>query len=389
MKTLLRLPALLALAACAALAAPPSPAGAQSGELVVGAVLELSGPFAVWGIPQRNAIQMLADELNARGGIGGRRLKLVVYDNQSKPTEAVVVAKRLVEQDQALAILGGATTPTTLPLVPYVTEQKVPLCSMGSSNRIVEPPAERQWIFKTPNNTRDIVKKLVEHFQKTGIGTVAFLSQNDAYGDTGRGEFEKAAGPAGLKVVAWEKFGATDKDVKPQLTKIKALAPQALVVWSIPPAASVVARNYRDLGFEAKVFHDHGAAILPTFMTLAAGGAEGSYGATVKLEVIDELPAGDPQKPILARFKQDYEARYKEPASGIAGMAYDCMLLVAKGLETAGADRGKLRDALEKLRGIAGVTGVYNMSREDHNGLTAADLLIGRVKGNKWTVVAW
>ncbi len=387
MKNALRLVLLLLTALVPATL--PATAAAQAGDLVVGAVLEVSGPFAVWGIPQRNAIQLLVDELNARGGIGGRRVRLVVYDNQSKPTEAVVVGKRLVEQDGALAILGGATTPTTLPLIPYVTEQKVPLCSMGSSNRIVEPPAERQWVFKTPNNTRDIVKKLLDHFQKTGITTVAFLSQNDAYGDTGRAEFEKAAGPAGLKVVAWEKFGATDKDVKPQLTKIKGLAPQALVVWSIPPAASVVAKNYRDLGFEAKVFHDHGAAILPTFMTLAGGAAEGSFGATVKLEVIDELPANDPQKPILAKFKKDYESRYKEPASGIAGMAYDCMLLVAKGLETAGADRAKLRDAIEKLRGVAGVTGVYTMSAEDHNGLTARDLLIGRVKGNKWTVVTW
>ncbi len=387
MKNALRLVLLLLTALVPATL--PATAAAQAGDLVVGAVLEVSGPFAVWGIPQRNAIQLLVDELNAKGGIGGRRIRLVVYDNQSKPTEAVVVSKRLVEQDGALAILGGATTPTTLPLIPYVTEQKVPLCSMGSSNRIVEPPAERQWVFKTPNNTRDIVKKLLDHFQKTGITTVAFLSQNDAYGDTGRAEFEKAAGPAGLKVVAWEKFGATDKDVKPQLTKIKGLAPQALVVWSIPPAASVVAKNYRDLGFEAKVFHDHGAAILPTFMTLAGGAAEGSFGATVKLEVIDELPANDLQKPMLAKFKRDYEARYKEPASGIAGMAYDCMLLVAKGLETAGADRAKLRDAIEKLRGVAGVTGVYTMSAEDHNGLTARDLLIGRVKGNKWTVVAW
>jgi branched-chain amino acid transport system substrate-binding protein len=361
--------------------------GAQPREHVVGATLELSGQSAIWGSAQRNAITMLVDEINGRGGIGGARIRLVVYDNQSKETEAIVVAKKLVEQDHALAVIGGGTTPTTLPLIPYLTDKRVPLCSMGSSNRIVEPVRERAWIFKTPNTTRDVVSKLLEHFTATGITKVGFLSVNNAYGDAGKAEFEAAAGKAGVEVVAWEKFGASDRDMKPQLGTLKRRGPQALVIWAIPPAASIVARNARELGIAVPLVYDLGAAVLPKFIELAGGAAEGALAVTGKLEVLNHLDGSDPQRAALARFKKDYEARYREPASGIGGMAYDCMLLVARALERAGGDRAKLRDALEGMTGVPGVTGTYNMSADDHNGLTTKDLLIGRVSGNAWTPV--
>ena len=163
----LRIALVLGLCSVGLVSAPP-PAAAQAREYVIGAVLELSGPFAIWGLPQRNAIQMLVDDINAQGGIRGTRIRLVVYDNQSKETDALLVAKKLVEQDEVLAVIGGGTTPTTMPLIPYITEQKVPLCSMGSSNRIIEPPADRKWAFKTPNNTRDVVVKMFEHFRVRG-----------------------------------------------------------------------------------------------------------------------------------------------------------------------------------------------------------------------------
>jgi branched-chain amino acid transport system substrate-binding protein len=115
-----------------------------------------------------------------------------------------------------------------------------------------------------------------------------------------------------------------------------------------------VAKNARDLGLtERGVYYDLGAAVLPRFSELASGAAEGTFAVTGKLEVLDQLPAGDPQKAPLARFKKDYEARYRDTASGIGGLAYDCMLLVTRALERSGADRAKLRDALETTQGMA------------------------------------
>jgi branched-chain amino acid transport system substrate-binding protein len=363
------------------------PAAAQAREYRIGAIMELSGPFSQWGAPMRDAIQLAVDNVNAAGGVKGVPLKLVIYDGRSKGTEAALLAKRLAEQDKVVAIIGPGTSPTTMPVIPYVSSAGVPTFSMGSSDRIIEPPAERRWLFRVPYGSRQNVEKLVEHFKARGIKKIGFMSVNNAYGDTGREEFQKAAGPAGLEVVAWEKFGGTDTDIKPQLTKIRGLAPQAVVVWAIPPVASIVQKNRAELAIEIPVYHDNGATLTPQFIELAGGAAEGAYGVVIKLDVLDELPESDPQKALLKKFKAQFEARFGFDAGGLYAEAYDNVLLIAKGLETAGDNREKLRDAVEQLKGLVGMSGIFTMSPTDHNGLTSKDLVIGQVKHGKWTIV--
>lgn len=375
------------LALLAATAAGAGQAGAQAKEYRIGAIMELSGPFSQWGAPMRDAIQLAIDNINASGGVKGVPLKLVIYDGRSRGTEAALLAKRLVEQDKVVAIIGPGTSPTTMPVIPYVSQVGVPTLSMGSSDRIIEPPAERRFLFRPPYGSRQNVEKLVEHFKARGIKKVAFVSVNNAYGDTGREEFQKAAPGAGIEVVAWEKFGATDTDMKPQLTKIRAAAPQAIVVWSIPPAASLVQKNRQELGIEIPMYHDNGATLTPQFIELAGNATEGAFGVVVKLDVLDELPANDPYRPVLAKFREQFEARFGFQVGGLYAESYDCVLLIAKGLETAGDDREKLRDAIERVKGLTGMSGVFTLSPTDHNGLSAKDLVIGQVKNGKWTIV--
>jgi branched-chain amino acid transport system substrate-binding protein len=380
----------IALAFCLALAGPllaAAPVNAQAKEYRIGAIMELSGPFSQWGAPVRDAIQLAVDNINIAGGVKGVPLKLVIYDGRSKGTEAALLAKRLAEQDKVVAIIGPGTSPTTMPLIPYVTSAGVPTFSMGSSDRIIEPPAERRWLFRVPYGSRQNVEKLVEHFKARGLKKIGFMSVNNAYGDTGREEFQKAAGPAGLDVVAWEKFGGTDTDMKPQLTKIRGLAPQAIVVWAIPPVVSIVQKNRAELGIEIPLYHDNGATLTPQFIELAGGAAEGAYGVVIKLDVLDELPESDVQKALLKKFKAQFEARFGFDVGGLYAEAYDNVLLIARGLEAAGDNREKLRDAIEQVKGLVGMSGVFTMSATDHNGLTSKDLVIGQVKNGKWTIV--
>jgi branched-chain amino acid transport system substrate-binding protein len=363
------------------------PAVAQGREYRIGAIMELSGPFSQWGAPMRDAIQLAVDNINVAGGIKGVPLKLIIYDGRSKGTEAALLAKRLVEQDKVAAIIGPGTSPTTMPVVPYVSSAGVPTFSMGSSDRIIEPPAERRWLFRVPYGSRQNVEKLVEHFKARGIKKIGFMSVNNAYGDTGREEFQKAAGPAGIEVLAWEKFGGTDTDMKPQLTKIRGLAPQAIVVWAIPPSASIVEKNRAELAIDIPVYHDNGATLTPQFIDLAGAAAEGVYGVVIKLDVLDELAASDPQKPLLRKFKTQFESRFGSDVGGLYAEAYDNVLLIAKGLETAGDNREKLRDAVEHIKGFVGMSGIFTLSPTNHNGLTSKDLVIGRVQNGKWAIV--
>lgn len=369
-------------------ASPTTQADGKPKAYKIGIDLELTGNASVWGVPQKNAIDMLVKDINGKGGINGVPIELVAYDNESNETQALIVAKKLVEQDQVLAVIGGGTTPTTMPIVPYMTQQKVPLVSVGSGDGIASPAKEREWIFKTPTNNKDNSKALVSFLKKNGKSKVAFMSVNNAYGESGKKAFEAEVKEQGLTIIASEKFGATDKDMKPQLTKIKALNPDAIIVIAIPPAASIVNRNYWELKMDNMLIYSVGAGA-NAFIELAGKEAsEGTYIASGKVWVADQLESNAPQKELLTKYVKDYESSYKTGVSPIDGMAYDTMLLISKAIEMSGDNvtRQSIRDNLEKIQGLVGITGIFNMSSEDHVGLKPEDVIILQVKDGKWVI---
>ncbi|WP_409271420.1 ABC transporter substrate-binding protein [Neobacillus sp. SCS-31] len=357
---------------------------AEKGVIKVGVNLELSGASAVWGVPQKDAIELLAKQINDNGGINGKKIKLVVYDNESNETQSMTVTKKLVEQDKVDVIIGAGTTPTTMPLLPYIEKSKVPLVSVGSGDGISSPVEERHWVFKTPVDNEDISKSIVELLKKENKSNVAFMALNNAYGESGLKTFEAVAKENGITIAAVEKFGMGDKDMKPQLTKIKGLNPDAIVVWSIPPAASIVNRNYWELKMDNMLIYPAGAGS-NAFVELAGkDAAEGTYVAAGKVWVADQISEDDPQKEILT----SYLKKFGEEASPIDGMAYDALLLISKAIEKSGdkVTRESIRDNLEKLENVVGVTGVFNLSDKDHQGLSSVDALVVQVKNGKWVI---
>ncbi|MBO8163528.1 MAG: ABC transporter substrate-binding protein [Brevibacillus sp.] len=360
-----------------------------AGEWKIGAVLELTGKASVWGIPQRDAIQMAVEEINAKGGIGGKKLNLIVYDNESNETNSLVAAKKLVSQDEVLAVIGAGTTPTTMPLIPYMMKEEVPLISVGSGDEIVLPVEDRKWVFKTPSNNADISTSIVQFLKRQGKSKVAFISVNNAYGDSGKKTFEMIAKANGIEIVAAEKFGAADKDMKPQLTRIKSLNPEAVIVWAIPPAASIVNRNFWELKMDSMLIYSAGAGA-NAFIELAGEAAEGTYIASGKVWVADQLPDSDPQKQILMDYVKAYEEKYKTQPSPIDGMAYDAALLLAEAIgqaaEKGDVTRAAIRDGLENVKNLVGLTGIFNTSPDNHQGLKADDVVMLQVKDGKWVL---
>ncbi|HYK72869.1 MAG TPA: ABC transporter substrate-binding protein, partial [Pseudoneobacillus sp.] len=200
--------------------------------------------------------------------------------------------------------------------------------------------------------------------------------------------FEGVAKANGINIVAVEKFGMGDKDMKPQLTKIKGLNPDAIIVWSIPPAASIVNRNYWELKMDNMLIYPAGAGS-NAFVELAGKeAAEGTYVAAGKVWVSGQIEDADVQKDIITKYVKDFEAKTKQGASPIDGMAYDAMLLISKAIEKSGdkVTRDSIRDNLEKLEDVVGVTGVFNLSEKDHQGLKAEDALMVQVKNGEWVI---
>lgn len=355
---------------------------------VIGAIFDITGPASSLGIPERDSARLFEEQINAAGGIHGKPLKIIIEDNESDSTIAVRVAKKLIDSNNVLAIAGPSTSGTSMALIDTMTKNEVPLVSAAASRHIVEPVEDRNWVFKTAQNDSVVLETIAAYLKEQGIDSVAFMSVNNAYGDSGRVEFEAMAAEAGLTIVAMERFNETDKDMSAQLTRVRTYNPGALIVWAIPPAASILTKNFKQLGMEMPLIHSHGIGNR-TFIDLAGDSANGVVFPVGHLLVAEQLPDSDPRKEMLVNYATSFEEKFKQPRSTFGGYGWDAVALIAEAIKNAGpeADRAAIRDELEKISGFHGVSGIFNMSATDHSGLDSSALVMVRIEDGKWVII--
>ena len=383
--TVLAVTALLA-GGCSGNKETGSKAGAGKEPYKIGAVIDISGPSSSLGGPERNTLQMLADKVNAAGGVNGHPLELTILDNKSDETEAVLAVKKLINQQKVLAVIGCSSSGPSMAMIDTVQKEQVPMVSLAAASSIVEPAGERKWVFKTAQSDMVTVSRLVSYLKEKGLTRVAFLYMNNAYGDGGKKTFSGAARAAGIQIAAEEKFEATDKDMSPQLTRVKAAGAQAVVIWAIPPSASIVTKNFRDMGLSIPLLHSHGVGN-QNFIDLAQGAADGVILPIGKLAVSTQIPDSDPQKKVLAGYIDEYGKKYNSPPNSFGGYAWDAFYMLVGAIEKAGADQAGIRDQLEKTQGFTGVSGVFNMSTQDHNGLKGESMVLVQIQNGRWKLL--
>ena len=384
----------LLVSGCVAQPAPPA-APDEAETYKIGFLAAITGGAAFLGEPERDAALMLQQQLDEQGGIVGpdgalHKVEIIIYDTQGSGDVAIPLAKKLFDDDKVIAIVGGTRSPVSMALVPIMQEAEIPYVSMASSSAIVEPASEHYWVFKTPQSNKHTAPLQISYVKSLGLTKIANLYVNNAYGEDGRNAVQEAAEAAGIEIVLVETFEATDTDVTAQLTKIKASGAEALVVTAIPPGASIVTKQFRELGLDIPLIHNHGIGMKP-FIALA--GAEDSEGVVFpmgKMVAADALDDSDPQKAALLQFNEDYETFSGNPASTFAGHSWDGVKVVLMALETMPADlsldeqRVYVRDAIENIQGFAGTGGIFNFSAEDHVGLSADDVVMVRITDGDW-----
>jgi branched-chain amino acid transport system substrate-binding protein len=205
--------------------------------------------------------------------------------------------------------------------------------------------------------------------KKMGISKVGAVASNSGFGQGGKAQLEKLAPENGITLLDTEVYDKDSTDLTGVLTKLKAFRPQAVVNWSTEPAQSIVPKNMKQLGFDVPLFQSHGFGNI-NYVTAAGKAAEGIIFPCGRLLVADLIPAGHPQKKVLAEYKKAYETRFKEEVSTFGGHAWDSFHLLAEAVKRGGTDKGKVRDALEGITGFAGTAGIFSFSPKDHNGLT-------------------
>jgi branched-chain amino acid transport system substrate-binding protein len=328
---------------------------------------------------------MLVDKINASGGVLGQKLELIIKDSSGKPENAVSFAKQLIEEDKVLAIIGPSTSGETMQIKALCEENQMILVSCAAADAIVNPLAK--YVFKTPQKDSQAATWIYRTMKEKGISKIAILTGNDGFGASGKKQLEALAKTEGIEIVANEVFDKQATDLTDVLTKIKATpGVQAVVTWTVVPAQSIVAKNMKQLGMDIPLFQSHGFGN-PKYAEQAGVAAEGILFPAGRLLVVDELPDSHPQKKLLATYKKDYEAAYKEDVSTFGGHAYDAVLIVTEALKKAGTtDRDKVRDAIENLHGLVGTAGIYNFSATDHTGLDLNAFEMLTVKNGKFTI---
>ena len=354
-----------------------------AGTIKVGAVLAVTGPASFLGAPEAKTLEMLVEDINAKGGIKGNKIELVIKDTGASPEKAVSFAKQLIDEEKVFAIIGPSTSGETMQIKNIAEEGKTILLSCAAAEPIVNPVAK--YVFKTPQMDKDAVIRIFEMMNTMKISKIGVLSANTGFGGAGKKQIETLAPQYGLEIVANEVYDKAATDLTAEVTKLKAAGVQAVVNWSIAPAQSIVIKNIRQIGLKIPIFQSHGFGNI-NYVKAAGAAAEGVIFPAGHLLVADTLPAKDPQKAVLEGYKKQYEAKYKEDVSTFGGHAYDALMILVKAIETAGTDKEKVRDAIENMKGFVGTGGVFNFSATDHNGLDKDAFEMLTVKDGKFAV---
>lgn len=369
------------------------PAGAAE-PIKIGGLFDLTGLRTSIGEPTRLVALMAVDKINKEGGIGGRPIELVVADGESEPAKAAVMLKKLLTVDRVVALIGPNGTDSGMAMKKQIEAAQIPIVmTVGGDPVIMEGKVgdmdfgTARYVFKSPQRSATAVRKVLGHLKAKGLTRLGLLSAGDLFGQDGEKLLKKLAPDMGLEIVGAEQFKPGDVDMKTQLIALAGKQPQAIVCWTTGPAGAIVSKNHHALGLAMPLMQCHGQPD-PKYIELAGEAAEGDLMPATKLLTWQHLPDTDPQKKVIAEFVKLYTDVYqydrKYPINTHSGYAWDALMLLTEALRKAGAEPGKVREAIEQTKGLVGISGIYNLSPQDHNGLDESSMVMLEVKGGKF-----
>lgn len=340
----------------------------QDKEIRVGALIAASGPAAFIGLSQKNTFDLMVEQINARGGMSGYKIKPVFYDTEGNSTIAAQQFRRLAETDKVHVVIGPSTTGESMVVKPIANELKLPVISMGGAEIIVEPPT--RYVYKVSPTDRIVAEHLFAFMKQKGLTSIAILSSADGYGQAGAVVAKEVAARVGMRIAAADEFGARDADMTPQILKIRASGADGLLVWSVNPGPSIILRNAVAVGYKQPIFMSNGGASM-ALIEQSGSAAENVYVSSSRLLSTDKLSPGDPITPVVTRFAKDYQARFKVEPPGFAGNLYDALALIEKSLEKIQGplDREKLTDTFQSGIKFPGTNGMSDFTPTKHGGL--------------------
>jgi branched-chain amino acid transport system substrate-binding protein len=358
---------------------------APSGDpIVLGAIVSATGPNAALGIQEVNVLKMMETNLNAAGGVLGRPVKIVVEDDKSDAKEAVTAANKLIDQDKAVALIAATGSASTVAVKAITAQKGLPQMAMVAASVVTdEPPID--WLWRTAQKNSVVAKLALKYISETlQVKKIAVLHDENAFGADGQKAIAALAAEYGLEIVATESYKTDETDLTAQLTKIKGANPEVLVVWGTNPGPAIAAKNLKQLAMDIPYVGSHGIANAK-FIELAGDAAEGVVfpaGALLMPSSITDAARKKVTDDFIAAYKAAYNGESPNP---YAGYAFEAVNLLVNAITKAGSTDAKaIQTALNGTQGFVMPDGTFNYSATDHDGLSADDMIMVRIKGGTW-----
>jgi branched-chain amino acid transport system substrate-binding protein len=352
----MRLRALFALLLCAAAAASFACRKGSSNEILIGEYSSLTGTTATFGQSTHNAITLAFDEINAAGGLIGKKVRVIVEDDQSKPEEAATAVTKLINQNHVVAMLGEVSSSRSLAAAPICQANGVPMVSPSSTNPRVTQVGD--YIFRVC---------FIDPFQAQAGARIAWeilkfkkvAILSDVRNDYSVGLatfFRQTFKQYGGEIVAEQSYSEGDSDFRAQLTQIKAANPEGIYVPGYYTEVGTLARQARELGLTVPLIGGDGWDS-PRLWEIGGEALNGCYFS-------NHYSVDDPS-PAVQKFVGDYRKRFNQTPDALAALGYDAARILADAITRAGStDGAKIRDALTATKDFAGVTGKITINKE-------------------------
>ncbi len=384
------------LVGCFLLGAFSMPAGAAVPQpYKIGVCTALTGPAANIGTPVRNGAIIRINEINAAGGVNGRKLEAVVDDEQGAPDKAVIDTKRLIDIEKVIALVGYEYSGAALAAMGPAEAGSTPMIVVCVTEKTWNPT--KKWIFSVTPSQKSAYNILLDNLLRLGAKNVALVYVDAAMGQMGREALEFDTQQRGIKIPTIEKYSLGTTDMSPQITHIKASGAEALFVDGYVADAAMVVKGARSLGFTGPIAGDQGV-LSPEFIKLLGKDGEGFMTTGPKAFVAHELPDNDVQKKIAVDLLDKNAKEHGSFALGV-GHGWDVINLIALALKKVDPNldpskpedlvkiRALIRDNLENLGDVVGQNGIFIINPDNHNGLPPGSHIALVIKDGKWSPV--
>lgn len=347
-------------------AAADTTAAAASGDVIkIGCPQPLTGTNALVGDTTVKAAQLAVKQINEQGGLLGRQVELVVYDDQASPEEAVKIATKLIEVDKVDVVCGSLISSCVLASGQFFEEAKIPCIGTGLSSTWMKQGWE--YVFRACPNAGMGMPALAEYMKNLGIDRIAIFQGQDDSSASGAEDMRNACKDAGIEVLTSETYVEGDTDYSGQIAKILNSNPQAVFTSTFSPTQAPFAKQLRQFGYEGLVFNKETLSIDNIKVAGDAGNGYCFMFPYVTYNSVDEI-----QDPMMKEFSQAYFDEYGAmPYHDCAYRAYDSMMVLKKAIEIAGDTDGEaVKNAILTIKDFETLGGIQDFTKGDGEGMS-------------------